>query len=79
MISQHKVTTLKIISQIITAQDQLQSAIEKAQEIIKITPDLYPVAEDVRIDMETALEAIQDAEISSNRLFNNINGGRHDH
>jgi len=67
------------MSQLIMAQDQLQSAIHKAEQIIKITPDLYPVAEDVRIDIETALEAIQDAEIPSNRLFNNINGGRHDH
>ena len=74
MASQHTVSTLSIMSQIITAQDQLQSAIEKAEQIITLTPDLYPIAEDVRIDIETALEAIHDAEISSNRLFNNING-----
>jgi len=76
MASQHIVQSLSIMSEVIKAQDQLQTAISQAEQIIKITPDLYPLAEDVRIDIETALEAIQDAEISSNRLFNNISGAR---
>jgi len=74
MDSQHIVQSLSIMSEVIKAQDQLQAAISQAEQIIKKTPDLYPLAEDVRIDIETALEAIQDAEISSNRLFNNISG-----
>ncbi len=74
MASQQMLQTLNIMSQVIRAQDQLQHAIGLAQDIINKTPTLYAIAEDLRIDLETALEAIQDAEISSSTLFNNISG-----
>lgn len=76
MASQQIVSTLNLMGQIIKAQDLLEEAQRKTAQIIKTTPTLYPLAGDVQIDIETALEATQDAETAAHKLFNNLQGSR---
>lgn len=76
MASNQIVSTLNIMSQIIKAQDLLEDAQCKTKQIIQSTPALYPLAGDVSIDIETALEATQDAETAAHILFDGLQGGR---
>lgn len=76
MASQNLTQSLSIMGELITAQDHLIASQQRIEEIITNTPNLYPLAGDVQIDIETALEALQDADISAGKLFNNIQGIR---
>ena len=75
MASPQIINSLNIMTQIITAQELLQDAQRKAKIIIQQTPNLCPLAGDVDIDIETAIEALQDADKAAHLLFNNIQGG----
>ena len=75
MASQQMINSLNIMTQIISAQELLQDAQRRAQVIIQQTPNLFPLAGDVDIDIETAIEALQDADKAAHLLFNNIQGG----
>ncbi len=68
--------TLSIMSELVLAQDYLIASQQRIEQIINNTPTLYAYAGDVRIDIETALEALQDADASTLKLFNNLQEGR---
>jgi len=72
MVSQHTANEISIIRQIINAQDLLEDAEHKINLIAQSTPDAYRLAGDVSIDVETALEAIQNIETSAHKFFNGL-------
>jgi len=61
-----------IVSRIINTQNQLKRALITAEELATSTTDKHKISENVRIDIDAALEALKNAEISASQLLNNI-------